>query len=102
VRGCAAGASSAIVRRLRRVGRGGPTLGLNSKLESIVILHRICIIAGTVLLASCGAEVAGTAATAASLQAAQAQQAQARQKQIERKLSEAMKAGAASASAAQE
>ena len=52
------------------------------------------------LLSACGAEVAGTGATAGKLQSEQARQAQAQKKQIEADLGEALKAGEARASAA--
>jgi hypothetical protein len=54
----------------------------------------------TGLLAGCGVEVAGTAATAGKLQAEQARQAQAQQEQIRKDLGAALQAGAAAASAA--
>lgn len=52
------------------------------------------------LLAGCGAEVAGTAATVGKLEAAQAQQAKAQQEQIKQNLGAALQAGEAAASAA--
>ncbi len=52
------------------------------------------------LLAGCGVEVAGTAATAGKLQAEQARQAQAQQEQIRKDLGAALQAGSAAASAA--
>lgn len=61
--------------------------------------HTALIIAA-MLLAGCGAEVAGTAATVGALQAKQAQQAQAHQRQAEQRLGESLKAVQASASAA--
>ena len=64
--------------------------------------HTGLIIAVT-LLAGCGAEVAGTAATVGVLQAKQAQQAQqaqAQQRQAEQRLGESLTAVQASASAA--
>ena len=53
-----------------------------------------------VLLYGCGAEVAGTAATAGKLQAEQAAQAKAQAEQVKKKLGEAMQASDAAASAA--
>lgn len=52
------------------------------------------------LLCGCGAEVAGSAATAAKLQASQAQAVKAQEEQFKKQLSEALKAGEAAASAA--
>ncbi len=52
------------------------------------------------LLGGCGAEVAGSAATAAKLQASQAQSAKAIEEQVKKQLSDALKAGEAAASAA--
>ena len=52
------------------------------------------------LLAGCGAEVAGTAATTAALQAQQIKQARQQQQQFKAQFDEALKAVDASASAA--
>ena len=52
------------------------------------------------LLTGCGAEVAGSAATAGSLAAANAQQARAQQAQVVDKLHSALDAGAARAASA--
>ena len=52
------------------------------------------------LLSGCGAEVAGSAVTAAKLQASQAQSARAQEEQFKKQLSEALKTGEAAASAA--
>lgn len=51
-------------------------------------------------LAGCGAEVAGSAATAASLSATRAQQARAQQAQVSKQLGGALDAGAARAASA--
>jgi hypothetical protein len=72
-------------------------------LESPVSIHRRnrgLLAVFVVLLAGCGAEVAGTAATVGSVQATQARQAQEQKKAFDAKLDEALKATAASASAA--
>ena len=52
------------------------------------------------LLAACGAEVAGAAATVGKSQAIQAEQAKAQQEQIKKNLGAALQAGEAAASAA--
>ncbi len=52
------------------------------------------------LLSACGAEVAGTAATAGMLQATQAQQAQAQQEQIKKQMDAALQRAQEAASAA--
>jgi uncharacterized protein YceK len=52
------------------------------------------------LLAGCGVEVAGTAATTGQMQAEQARQAKAQQEQVQKNLGVALQAGAAAASAA--
>lgn len=52
------------------------------------------------LLAACGAEVAGTAATVGKTQALQVEQAKAQQEQIKKNLGAALQAGEAAASAA--
>ncbi len=54
----------------------------------------------SLVLGGCGAEVAGTAATAASVKAAELQAAQQQKAQFDKKLGEAMKATVAAASAA--
>lgn len=59
-------------------------------------LHRLAAPAwllGTALLAGCGAEVAGTAATVGKLQAEQASQARAQQQQILDGMKQAQEAG---------
>jgi hypothetical protein len=53
-----------------------------------------------ILLAACGAETAGTAATAARLQASAAEQAQVRQQQIQQQLGGALQQGADRAASA--
>lgn len=60
--------------------------------------HSLALI--LMLLAGCGAEVAGTAATVGALQAAQVEQARAQQRQIEADLGQALKAAETRASAA--
>ena len=52
------------------------------------------------LLAACGVEVAGTAATVGKSQAIQAEQAKAQQEQMKKNLGAALQAGEAAASAA--
>jgi hypothetical protein len=64
-----------------------------------VAIARIGILIGAMVLGGCGADVAGTAATSASLQATQVQQGKEQQQQIESRLGEALKAVEASASA---
>ena len=54
------------------------------------------------LLYGCGAEVAGSATTAAKLQASQAEQAKAQEDQFKKKLDQALQATNAAASAAGE
>ncbi len=59
-------------------------------------LHRLAapaLASGILLLAGCGAEVAGTAATVGQLQAEQASQARAQQQQIVDGLKQAQDAG---------
>jgi hypothetical protein len=70
-----------------------------SPLQSIT-LFAAALIAATVALAGCGAEVAGTAAVAGGLAATQAKQAQAQQAQVVDKLKAAQDAGAARAASA--
>jgi len=60
----------------------------------------IATLAGACLLAGCGAEVAGTAATVGKTQALQVEQAKAQQEQIKKNLGAALQAGEAAASAA--
>lgn len=60
----------------------------------------IAILASAFLLAACGAEVAGTAATVGKTQALQVEQAKAQQEQIQKNLGVALQAGQAAASAA--
>ena len=67
-----------------------------------MLMVRIVLLACAALLSGCGAEVAGAAATTAALQATQARQAKAAQQQIETQLGEALKAGEARASAAEQ
>lgn len=57
-------------------------------------------LAATLLIAGCGAEVAGTAATVGRLQTTQAEQAQAQKRQIEADLGAALEAGKARTDAA--
>jgi ABC-type uncharacterized transport system auxiliary subunit len=65
--------------------------------------HRVRVLSACAAIAStlvgCGAEVATSAATTASLQATQAKQAQQQQRQIEDKLGAALKAGESRAAA---
>ena len=61
---------------------------------------RPCLGLVCMLLAACGAEVAGTAATAGRLAATGAQQARAQQAQVTDKLRSALDAGAARAASA--
>jgi Kef-type K+ transport system membrane component KefB len=63
-------------------------------------VRQICVLIGAVFVSACGAEVAGTAATAAALQAGHAQQAKNQQRELESKLAESLKLGADRASAA--
>lgn len=58
------------------------------------------VLALSVALAGCGAEVAGTASTVGKLQATQAEQAKAQQEQVKKDLNAALQAGQAAASAA--
>lgn len=55
---------------------------------------------GTMLLAACGADVSGAAATAADLKAREVQQATQQETQVRQKLDSAMQAAEAAASAA--
>jgi hypothetical protein len=78
-----------------------PEWNASHRQESPVSKHRNGLLAVVVvLLAGCGAEVAGTAATVGTMQATQAKQAQEQKRQFDAKLNEALQATAASASAA--
>jgi hypothetical protein len=65
-------------------------------------MNRIACLTLTLLLAACGAEVAGTAATVGKLQATSAEQARQTQRKIEADLGAALEAGKARTDAAAE
>ncbi len=64
------------------------------------MLKPATVLASTLLIAGCGAEVAGTAATVGRLQATQNEQAQAQKRQIEAGVGAALEAGKARTDAA--
>ena len=62
--------------------------------------YKLSLLFASALLCACGAEVAGTATTAAKLQASQAQQAKAQKEEFKKKLGQAMQATENAASSA--
>jgi len=68
--------------------------------ETAVRISLLSFLLSTCLLASCGAEVASTAATAGKLQAEQAQQAKKQQEQVKQNLDSALQAGQSRAASA--
>jgi len=68
--------------------------------ENVMRIRLAAVALVPALLAGCGAEVAGTAATVGKLQATQAEQAVSQQEQLKKKLDGELQSGAAAASAA--
>jgi hypothetical protein len=68
--------------------------------KPLITLRALPVTWAALLLAGCGAEVAGTAATVGRLQATQAEQAKAQQQKIQADLGAALEAGKARTDAA--